>query len=119
MARVVHTEAELGKAIKDGEDYIEVEGNLKDKVIRIKATGRVAWLIAFGVIAAAVAFALSTGGAGAPASLIAGSVPATILGLPAATACVSIAVAAGGVGALNKLRSYTLKKDNGKVILIK
>lgn len=40
----VSDEKELGSALKSGEDTIEVEGDLKDKVLRIKATGRVAGL---------------------------------------------------------------------------
>lgn len=38
--KTVKTAKELGLAIKNKEDYIYVEGDLKNKVIRIKATGK-------------------------------------------------------------------------------
>lgn len=38
----VNNEKELGKALHDEEDSIEIEGDLSNKVIRIKATGKVA-----------------------------------------------------------------------------
>ena len=49
------------------------------------------------------------------------SVPAVaILGPGAATAAVSIAVAAGGIGVLNRLRDYRMEKiSSEKVILHK
>lgn len=35
------TSEELGKAIKNQEEFIEIEGDLRNKVIRIKAAGKV------------------------------------------------------------------------------
>ncbi|WP_275897270.1 hypothetical protein [Helicobacter suis] len=40
----IQTEEELARAIKEGRDTIEIEGDLATKTIRIKATGKVAWL---------------------------------------------------------------------------
>ena len=45
MAKVT-TEEELTNAIKNNEDTIEIEGDLSKKAIRIKATGKVAWVVA-------------------------------------------------------------------------
>lgn len=116
----VKTEEELGKALNNEQDTIEIEGDLKKKVIRIKGTGKVAWLIALGAIGISVAFLLSTVGAGAPVSAVLGAGAVSILGLPAATSAVCIAVAAGGVGALNKLRKYKIVSDTGdKLVLSK
>ncbi|WP_205437214.1 hypothetical protein [Helicobacter suis] len=43
-----------------------------------------------------------------------------VLGLPATTSALAIALAAGGVGVLNKLRGYNLKKiSNTRVVLTK
>ncbi|WP_455917131.1 hypothetical protein, partial [Leclercia tamurae] len=99
----VRTEKELGEALKNGQDTIEIEGDLQKKVLKIKATGSVAWIIAIGAIGIAVAITLGTSGAGAPVSGLVGAGAVTVLGLPAALSAVSIAVAAGGVGALNSL----------------
>lgn len=41
---IVKDEKALAKAIKDGQDSIYVEGDLKNKIIRIKVTGKVAGL---------------------------------------------------------------------------
>lgn len=120
------TEEELGKALKEEQDTIEIEGDLAKKVIKIKAKGKVAWAVAFGAIAIAVASILatvSTGGASAPAtapsSLIAGTAAASVLGLPTAVTAVSIAVAAGGVASLNKLRKYKVVEQSTQKLILK
>lgn len=117
----VTTEEEMGEAIKNNVDTIEIQGDLANKVFKIKATGKVVWAVAIGAIAVAVACLIAqekssdvdtpsqtgkaiafTGAAGGTA------VAAGILG-KAAIAAASIAVAAGGVGALTTLRDkYTI-----------
>ena len=113
MARKVKTEKELGEALKSGADEIEIEGDLAKKTIRIRATGQVAWAIAVGAIgiAAFAAYAtLGTGGTAGPVTAPAAGVTAAaavgILGIPATTSAIAIAIAAGGVGALTTLRKY-------------
>ena len=114
----IRTEKELGEALKKEQDTIEIEGDLQKKVLKIKATGKVAWAIAIGAIGIAVVVTLGTGGAGAPASGIVGLGAVSVLGLPAALSAVSIAVAAGGVGALNSLRKYkVVSNSGGKLVL--
>jgi hypothetical protein len=115
----VRTEEELAKAIENGEDTIEIEGDLKEKTLKIKATGKVAWIIAIGAIGVAVTIVIATGGTGAPASGIIGVGAVSVLGLPAAISAVSIAVAAGGVGVLNKLRNYRIVKNNDNILILK
>lgn len=116
----ITSENALGEALSSNQDTIEIEGNLKNKVLRIKATGRVAWVIAVGAIGIAVTILLTTGGTGAPVSGIVGIGAVSVLGLPAAISAVSIAVAAGGVGALNSLRAYDIiDKNGGKLVLKK
>ena len=114
----VKTPKELGKALKGKADEILIEGDLKKKVIRIRVTGKVAWLVAIGAIAAAVAAIIASGGLAlvpggalaAPAIWGSGAALAApavgILGFPTTVVAISIAIAAGGVGALNKLRKY-------------
>ena len=112
------SEQDLGKALVEKQDTIEIEGDLANKVIKIKATGTVAWVVAFGAIGIAVTFLLTTGGAGAPVSGIIGLGAISVLGLPVAVSAVSIAIAAGGVGSLNTLRNYKITSHaNGKVTL--
>lgn len=126
MARKVKTEKELGEAIKAGEDEIEIEGDLAKKTIRIRATGSVAWAIAFGAIGIA-AFAtyatIGTGGAGVPitgsAVALSATAAVTILGVPVTAAAISIAVAAGGVGALTSLRKYKEISRSSSTLVLK
>lgn len=125
---IVTTAEEMGNAMKNNENTIEVVGDLANKVIKIKATGAVSWAVAATALAAAVTCvawqfktpprtqtgkAISfTGAAGGTA------VAAGVLG-KAAIAATSIAVAAGGVGALSTLRDNykIISKEKGKLIL--
>jgi hypothetical protein len=114
----ISNEADLGEALKNDQDTIEIEGDLKNKVLKIKATGNVAWVIAIGAIGIAVTLLIATGGTGAPASGIIGGGAVAVLGLPTAISAISIAVAAGGVGVLNSLRRYKIaEQSNGKLVL--
>ena len=114
----ITSEKELGKALKENQDTIVIEGELGEKVIRIKATGKVAWVIAIAALVVAVPMAMS--GVGIAASGITATGAVAVLGAGATTSAIAIAVAAGGVGALNKLRKYRLeKKDGTRVILHK
>lgn len=106
---------ELGKAIKNGQDEITIEGSLKDQIIKIKATGKVAWVVALGVIGVAVV-AIMTMPAAAPtgAGFIAdgaivastASAAVAVLGLTTTIAAVSICL-----GAKNKRVLETLYND--------
>lgn len=125
----VKNEKELGEALKQNQNYIEVEGDLCKKVIKIKATGPVAWAVCIAGLSIAVVAVIATigsGGGGAPVTVpasTAGLLPAVAVfgggsaGLSVASSSVLIAVAGGGVGALNKLRKYKIEKKDKKVIL--
>lgn len=125
MVRKVKTEKELGEALKAGEDEIEIEGDLAQRTIRIRATGKLAWAVAFGALGiAAVAVYATIGSAGTSTSVtgsmafISGSAAAGILGVTTAATALSIAIAAGGVGALTRLRKYReLSRSENKLIL--
>lgn len=121
----VTTEKELAKAIKNEEDMIVIEGNLAKTTIKIKATGKAAWAIAIGAISLA-AYSLiatvGTGGASTPVTgtsgFIAGTAAVSVLGSGATASAIAIAVAAGSVGVLSKLRSYKiLEKSADRVVL--
>lgn len=121
------TEKELGEALKNGWNTIEVEGNLADMIVKIKATGNVAWGVCIACIAVAVSMAVITIGSGGTAVPVTGAAAgvslgaaATTLGMPAAISATGIAVAGGGVGALKKLRKYRIEKiSDNKIILHK
>lgn len=122
MAVNVNDTKGLGKALKDNKDEIIIEGDLKNKVLRIKATGKVAWAIAIGAIGVAVVAILLTIETGGTSSIAAAAVaPAavSVLGVETTIAAIGIAVVAGGVGALNKLRKYKIVENDDKKLILK
>ena len=118
----VETDEELGKALKDDEETIEITGDLRKRVLKIKATGKVAWAIAIGAIAIAITALLVSpvsGGASAPVGLIAAPAAVAALGAPVAISATAIAIAAGGVGALSKLRKYKIVSQDENSLVLK
>lgn len=121
------TEKELGEALKRGDSTIEVELDLARKVIKIKTVRNGMWALcvtAIGVAVVSGVVAISTAGtATVPSAFIATPAIATasgVLGMSTAISAIGIAMAGGGVVALNKLRGYRLEKvSNEKVILHK
>lgn len=118
----VKSEKELGEALKDGADTIEIEGGLGAKVVRIKATGKVAWRVAIGAIGVAVAAILASlplGGTPVVVSAFAAPAAVAVLGIPVTISAILIAVAAGSVAALNSLRKYKIVENDGGKLVIK
>ncbi len=114
----ISTEKELGEALKNDQDTIEIEGDLARKVLKIKATGKVAWAVAIGAIGIAVVLTVGSGGTASPAAGVVGIGAVSVLGVSAATSAVAIAIAAGGIGVLNSLRQYKIvSKSGNKVVL--
>lgn len=120
----ISNEKDLGDAIKNEQDTIEIEGDLGKKVLKIKATGKVAWMVAAGAIGVAVLAIMypvpepTTQVASKAFAITAGGSAVAILGAGTAATAISIAVAAGGIGALNKLRAYRVAStDNNRVVL--
>lgn len=116
----ITTEEELGDALKNEQDTIEIEGNLSERVLTIKSTGKISWFFAKRAIGNSVEIIVHIG---LPARVCLGigpirpsfppATPAlyraiSVLGFSAAAAAVVIAVAAGGVGALPSLRKYKI-----------
>lgn len=115
----ISKEEDLAKALEQGQDSIEIEGDLAKQVVRIKATGTVAWAVAAGAIGVAVVLAVGSGGAAAPASAVVGAAAVGTLGFSAAAAAVAIAVAAGSVGVLTTLRSYDIVSQSDDRLILK
>ena len=117
----VFAEKELGQALKQGKDSIEIEGDLARKAIGISywenSAGHSGAAIAIGAgLAIASEAAL---GAGAIASF---AVMAPAVGVPgagAAASAVLTAAAAGGMGPPAKLRKYNMAKISDAHIVLK
>ena len=127
--RICKTAKELSEAIKEETDVIEVEGDLSNKVVRIKVTGKVAWGVCAAALTAAIGFAIAAGATAAVPPVggahlvdftVAMGTSASILG-SAAVPALTIGICAGGIGALTALRNrYSIvKKEKGSVILKK
>lgn len=119
------TEKELGEALKRGDSTIEVELDLKNKVLKIKALEKGAWVLcvtAIGVAVVCGVVTISTAGtATVPSAFVATPAVATaagFLGMPTAISAIGIAIAGGGVGALNKLRGYRIEKVSDEKIIL-
>lgn len=96
----IRTEKELAKQIENNADMIVIESSLKNKVIRIKATGKAAWIVAIGAIGVAVTSFLSapaTRGVSIVSSFVGASAAVTTLGLSTTTSAILIAIAAVSV----------------------
>ncbi len=60
MAITVKDQAELESAISKKVPEIEIEGDLANKVLKIKATGKIAWVISFVSVILSLSFFIST-----------------------------------------------------------
>jgi membrane-associated protease RseP (regulator of RpoE activity) len=118
----------FGKSLKQDEMTIIIEGPLVDPIIRIKTVGRVAWGLCAAALAVAITMILAlpaeqVAGPVGDAAFVAGEAVAgtaafSILGTAAVPAII-IGVAAGGVGALSKLRDKydIVEKTDGYTML--
>ncbi len=130
MSRVCKTEKEFADAIKNNEDEIIVEGDLRKGIIRIKVTGKIAWAVCAVSLSAAIAFYIATpaatvattpvgGGLSFTGGVAMSTVAATTLGT-AVIPAVTIGVCAGGIGVLNTLRDqYKIVEKNNTYIKLK
>ena len=125
MGRGVKDEKELAQAIKNNVDYIEVEGGIKDFFIKVKGTGKIAWTLCIGclaIAAAATAYMVTKEDGDIKKTAVAAisaTAAAGILGPTTAATCVMMAVAAGGVDVLNKLREYRIEEQGDRMFLVK
>lgn len=123
---MINNSKDLGKAIKDNRDSIEIEYDYGKKVVKIIGTGKIVWGIAAGAIGTAVTALIitaSSGGTTSPATgtytMIASGTAGAILGPSVAVSATSIAVSGGGMIALKKLRKYKVIKKPDSYLLVK
>lgn len=119
---------ELGREIKGGANEIAITGDLAQRVVSIKATGDVAWAIAFGSIAiAATALIIELRGPKNPQALLCenavtltgGAVATALLGLSTTVDATRICVGAGNPAALKILRNeYRIKDQQFGLVLL-
>lgn len=114
----VTNENELAEAMRDNEPTIEIIGDLANKTIKLKATGSVAWAIAFAALGAAVALAMT--GVGAPAAAVTAFAAVGTIGTGATTTAIALGVAAGGTAILSALRDdYEIVEKNSNRVVLK
>ena len=121
METRVKTQEELDEAMQSHQDSIIIEGDLAQKDIRIKATGKTAWIIAIGALLVAIlalsfsfysakmtTFAVGIGAEGVSAqndSIFNLSIYALL-----------IAILAGIIGVLNRFKRYKIQKISDREI---
>lgn len=116
--KTVRTEEEYATAVNNEEDSIEVVGDLRNKILKIKATGSVAWGIAFAAIVVAVGMAMT--GVGIPVAATSALGATAIIGTGTTTAAIAIAVAAGGTAVLTATRDdYEIVEQSSKHLVLK
>lgn len=117
---ICKNEKELGEALKAEASRIEITGPLVQKVLKIKKVSSLSWKIAIGALGVAVGAALTVPVAGGPVIITVVPTLSFILGGKVAVCAVLIAVAAGGVGVLNSLRSYQIEvQEADRLVLVR
>lgn len=104
-------ESELGKALRNNDETIELHGDLARRIRKLKALSHVLWCICMSLLAitiSAVLLSPAAPGVSAVAGLVAGTPAAGILGVPTAVTAVLTAVSGGGTAVLSKLRNYRM-----------
>lgn len=123
---MINNPDELARAVNRGDNSIEITGDLGKKIVRIKATGTAATIVAIGAVAVAMYATISAPAAG-PAipvhALIDGgaaSLAVGVWGIPATIAAVSMAISVRSTDVLKKLRDgYDVEKKGDKYVLTK
>ncbi|HJA40985.1 MAG TPA: hypothetical protein H9667_05590 [Firmicutes bacterium] len=118
---VIKNEAQLGKALKNNEQEINIEGDLVQRVLTIKHTSDIPWAMALGAITVPIT-TLTLMGPYRKVSFGLHSYTAPtaigIIGAKTTETAIEIGVAGGGVSALNKLRSYKIASQDDEQLLL-
>lgn len=117
----VKTEDELVKAIKNNEDYILLEKGLDGTIKSILITGRICWGIVLGSIAVSITAIIAsapTGGISNVAHIVTAPIAITTIGSSAAISATTIAMKAGSIKILSKLRKYRIVRETNEGMII-
>lgn len=125
------TLAELIKMILSGENSIEIEGSLAEKVLKIKSSGLVTWglllLLLVAVMRAPTIIAAFRAGAPAASTVsvamsgfMRSNAVVSSIGIDATVFAITMVASAGGLSAIHALRKcYNVEKREGRIFLIK
>lgn len=117
----VKDEEELGKALKNNEETIEMKGNLARRIFRIWNIDKLLWCLCLACLTVAVAALIASptiGGIPAVAGVVSGTPAAAILGVSTAKSAVLTAVSGGSVRVLKQLRGYRMERfDESHIVL--
>lgn len=118
---VVKNAVELGKALKEDAEEIEIEGELAQQVLTIKHTSEIPWAMTLGAVTVPIT-TLSLMGPyrKMTAGLHSYTAPTAIgiIGAKATAVAIEVGVAAGSVHALNKLRTYKIESQDDEQLTI-
>ena len=112
----VSDETGLKEAIASNQSSIEIEGNLAQKVVRIKATGAVAWVVAVGAMVAIITLVARTYFVPSATSNVLLAIPVDSQAqadsgmLIAIGILALVAISALLIAVFNKLRKYRVEK---------
>lgn len=121
----IKTFKEILDALRTDQDEIHIEGDAAKKIIKIKASGNIAWVIALGAVTVAVIAALSASKSNndksSTAAMVLGfsAAPAAVatIGVSATSGLIAIVMAGvGGIGLVATKRALTKLRNNYKVI---
>src|SRR5690349_7420040 len=111
---------ELGRAIEQGRDEIEISIDVRAKVVRIKAVGKIAWGVLFGAVTVVIVSMIATAGTGgtlafaaAPAGVGGFGVVVAMVGAGAAAFLVRMGVASRNANTVRKLYAEYDLVDRG------
>jgi len=129
MSKPISDPKDLKKALDNNQNTIEIEGNLADRTVTIKATGKVAWVVALGAVTVAIGATFITPAAPivAPVTTITAGITAPVavatVGTGTTVVMISLAITTGSLAAakllFKKLRNdYIItEKRKGYVVL--
>jgi hypothetical protein len=116
IAMVITDAKELGRALRDGQQMLEIGGELRVSALRLRALGRPAWW----VVVSSLRVAIPLGLIGLPVFVAVAVASGALVLLGAATIhAIQVGAAAGDVDALGVLRSCRHVGDEEGVLRLK
>ena len=119
---IANNEEDLGTALDEDVDEIELRGELARKIKKICQMEQIVWslcLLCLAVVVATLLISPMSGGTSLALSLAAGTPAAVAMGVPTAATAVLTAAAGGGIHVLKKLRKRTIKEiSKDHIVLI-
>lgn len=115
----VTDEVDLAEALAGDIAEIRVEGELAQRVGRIRAARGLGWTLARSAIGAGAGGLLLVPLLSIPLAAIAGLVAFAVLGRPATLTAGALALVSGGLEALDRLRRYQERTRSDRVLVLR